>query len=104
MVLAFHRSSRPPRHGAPGGASPTRGTGAMDTGRIDAFSDGVLAIVITIMVLGLVQPEAATFESFFATTGLGLLSYLLSFVYVGIYWNNHHHMFQVADRVDGRVL
>ncbi|MEU2944203.1 TMEM175 family protein [Nocardiopsis alba] len=76
----------------------------MDTGRIEAFSDGVLAIVITIMVLGLVQPEAATFESFFATTGLGLLSYLLSFVYVGIYWNNHHHMFQVADRVDGRVL
>ncbi|MET9782603.1 TMEM175 family protein [Nocardiopsis alba] len=76
----------------------------MDTGRIEAFSDGVLATVITIMVLGLVQPEAATFESFFATTGLGLLSYLLSFVYVGIYWNNHHHMFQVADRVDGRVL
>lgn len=76
----------------------------MDTGRIEAFSDGVLAIVITIMVLGLVQPAAPTFESFFATTGLGLLSYLLSFVYVGIYWNNHHHMLHAAGKVSGGVL
>jgi uncharacterized membrane protein len=75
----------------------------MRKGRIEAFSDGVIAVLITIMVLELRAPTG---------TGLGalrplvpdLLSYLLSFVMLGIYWNNHHHLLQVVDAVDGRVL
>ena len=69
----------------------------MRTSRLEAFSDGVLAIIITIMVLELKIPEGHSFagqEGLVLTTGLGLLTYLLTFVYVGIYWNNHHHMFQ----------
>jgi uncharacterized membrane protein len=79
----------------------------MRSSRLEAFSDGVLAIIITIMVLELKLPEASdghSFHAFFHTTGLSLLTYLLSFVYVGIYWNNHHHMFQIVDDVDGVVL
>ncbi|MBL7495701.1 DUF1211 domain-containing protein [Frankia sp. CNm7] len=76
----------------------------MKTSRLEAFSDGVLAIIITIMVLELDTPEGHDFESLWRTTGHGLLTYLLSFVYVGIYWSNHHHMFQLADRVTGGVL
>ncbi len=76
----------------------------MQSSRLEAFSDGVLAIVITIMVLELKLPEQHTFTAFFHTTGQSLLTYLLSFAYVGIYWNNHHHLFQVADKVDGLVL
>jgi uncharacterized membrane protein len=76
----------------------------MSTGRLEAFSDGVLAIIITIMVLELKVPEGHTFSNLIHTTGWGLLSYLLSFVYVGIYWNNHHHMFQLVDHVSGGVL
>ena len=76
----------------------------MRTGRVEAFSDGVLAIIITIMVLELHQPKYPTFASLLHTTGSSLLSYLLSFVYVGIYWTNHHHMFQLTDRVTGGVL
>jgi uncharacterized membrane protein len=73
------------------------------TGRIEAFSDGVIAILITIMVLELPKPTSGTW------TALGhdypvLLAYVLSFVYLGIYWNNHHHMFQVVTRVRGGVL
>ncbi len=66
----------------------------MRTSRLEAFSDGVLAIIITIMVLELKVPEGHTFSDLVHTTGVGLLTYLLTFVYVGIYWNNHHHMFQ----------
>jgi uncharacterized membrane protein len=71
--------------------------------RLEAFSDGVLAIIITIMVLELRVPDEPTWR------GLGsvlptLLSYLLSFVYVGIYWNNHHHMIHLASRVNGAIL
>ena len=76
----------------------------MRTSRLEAFSDGVLAIIITIMVLELKVPEGHTFSDFFHTTGSSLLSYLLSFVYVGIYWNNHHHMFQLVPRIMGGVL
>jgi uncharacterized membrane protein len=71
--------------------------------RLEAFSDGVLAIIITIMVLELHVPDEPTWR------GLGsvlptFLSYLLSFVYVGIYWNNHHHMIHLASRVNGAIL
>jgi uncharacterized membrane protein len=77
----------------------------MRTSRLEAFSDGVLAIIITIMVLELHEPDgrrpnlAELWHS-----GPGLFSYLLSFVYVGIYWANHHHMFQVTEYVTGGVL
>ena len=78
----------------------------MQSSRLEAFSDGVLAIIITIMVLELHLPEhhGKTFSEFFDQTGPNLLSYLLSFVYVGIYWSNHHHLFQVVEAVDGVVL
>jgi uncharacterized membrane protein len=76
----------------------------MRTSRLEAFSDGVLAIIITIMVLELKVPEGHEFADLVHASGLGLLSYLLSFVYVGIYWNNHHHMFHVVRRISGGVL
>jgi uncharacterized membrane protein len=75
----------------------------MSTNRLEAFSDGVLAIIITIMVLELKVPEEPTLESL-GGSAVGFLTYLLSFVYIGIYWSNHHHMFQVAQHVDGVVL
>jgi uncharacterized membrane protein len=74
------------------------------TSRLEAFSDGVLAIVITIMVLELQVPHGHSFADLLHDTGVGLLTYLLSFVYVGIYWNNHHHMFHLVERVSGGVL
>ena len=76
----------------------------MRTGRLEAFSDGVMAIIITIMVLDLKVPEAPRFADLVHTTGGGLLTYLLSFVFVGIYWNNHHHMFHLVKQVGGGVL
>ena len=76
----------------------------MPTGRLEAFSDGVLAIIITVMVLELNVPEGASLHDLRETTGIGLLTYVLSFIYIGIYWNNHHHMFQIVDHVDGTVL
>ena len=76
----------------------------MKTSRLEAFSDGVLAIIITIMVLELKVPEEHSISSLLNTTGIALLTYLLSFVYVGIYWNNHHHMFHLVRRVSGSVL
>jgi len=76
----------------------------MPTNRLEAFSDGVLAIIITIMVLELRTPEGFDLAALWHTTGLGLLTYLLSFVYVGIYWNNHHHMLHLAQKVSGGVL
>ena len=76
----------------------------MPTGRLEAFSDGVLAIIITVMVLELNVPEQPTLTALRDETGVGLLTYVLSFVYIGIYWNNHHHMFQIAQYVDGSVL
>ena len=78
----------------------------MRTGRLEAFSDGVLAIIITIMVLEIHVPEEPTLggEHGLAGSATGLLTYLLSFIYIGIYWNNHHHLFQLTRRVSGRVL
>ncbi len=76
----------------------------MPTSRLEAFSDGVLAIIITIMVLELKVPEGKTLADLWHSTGSSLLTYLLSFVYVGIYWNNHHHMFQLVRQIHGGVL
>ncbi len=76
----------------------------MRTSRLEAFSDGVLAIIITIMVLELKVPEGHDLSALVHTTGVGLLTYLLTFVYVGIYWNNHHHMFHLVRQVSGGVL
>src|SRR3954447_17186630 len=75
----------------------------MRSNRLEAFSDGVLAIIITIMVLELQVPEGPTLHDLEGSF-TGLLTYLLSFVYVGIYWNNHHHMFHLVRRVSGGVL
>ena len=75
----------------------------MRTSRLEAFSDGVLAIIITIMVLELRVPHEPTLEAL-GSSATGFLTYLLSFVYVGIYWSNHHHMFQLVERVNGSVL
>ena len=75
----------------------------MKKGRLEAFSDGVFAIIITIMVLELKVPHGEHFDALLPLWPV-FLSYVLSFVYVGIYWNNHHHLFQACDRVSGAVL
>ena len=75
----------------------------MTTSRMEAFSDGVIAIIITIMVLELRPPHEVTLASLRPLIPV-FLSYLLSFVFLGIYWNNHHHLLHAAERVDGRVL
>ena len=75
----------------------------MTKGRIEAFSDGVIAILITIMVLELKVPQEATLVALLPLVPV-FLSYALSFVFLGIYWNNHHHLFHAIHRVDGRVL
>jgi uncharacterized membrane protein len=79
------------------------GGNGMKPDRLIAFTDGVLAIVITIMVLELPVPHGADWASFRPEITL-FGAYALSFVNVGIYWNNHHHMLQSARRVDGRAL
>ena len=75
----------------------------MSKGRLEAFSDGVMAIIITIMVLELAVPEG---DDLAALRGVlpTLVGYTLSFVFLGIYWNNHHHLLQTARQVTGRVL
>jgi uncharacterized membrane protein len=75
----------------------------MSKGRLEAFSDGVLAIIITIMVLELKVPEGGNWESLKQILPK-FLAYIFSFIYVGIYWNNHHHLFQAVKRVNGSVL
>jgi uncharacterized membrane protein len=75
----------------------------MHKGRIEAFSDGVIAIIITIMVLEIKVPHGHDLAALAPLLPV-FLSYVLSFVYVGIYWNNHHHMFQAVKHVDGSVL
>ena len=76
----------------------------MRTSRLEAFSDGVLAIIITIMVLELETPEEPTLDALWSATGPSFLAYVLSFIYIGIYWNNHHHVFQLVEHVNGSVL
>jgi uncharacterized membrane protein len=75
----------------------------MNKGRIEAFSDGVIAIIITIMVLELKTPHSTTLQALRPLLPTAL-SYVLSFVYVGIYWNNHHHLFHAVKQVRGGVL
>jgi len=78
-------------------------TFSMTTSRLEAFSDGVIAILITIMVLELRPPHETTIESLRPLIPV-LLSYLLSFVFLGIYWTNHHHLIHAAQHVNGSVL
>ncbi|MCQ9164794.1 TMEM175 family protein [Arthrobacter sp. STN4] len=75
----------------------------MEKNRLEALSDGVLAIIITIMVLEFKTPGTADWAGL-ASILPSLLSYLLSFIYIGIYWNNHHHMIKLADGVSGGIL
>ena len=74
----------------------------MTKARLEAFSDGVIAILITIMVLELHIPHEATWSALGPLVPI-FLTYVLSFVFLGIYWNNHHHMLHAADRINGRV-
>src|SRR5438046_6506350 len=92
---------RGPRH-AP--AAPRRGYArAVSKARLETFSDGVIAILITIMVLELHTPAGTSWHALGHELPV-LLAYVLSFVYLGIYWNNHHHMLAAASRVSGRAL
>jgi uncharacterized membrane protein len=75
----------------------------MSKGRLEAFSDGVMAVLITIMVLDLKVPNGSDWEAVRPLIPL-VLMYVLSFVFLGIYWNNHHHMLHAADKVGGTVL
>ena len=75
----------------------------MSKGRLEAFSDGVLAVIITIMVLELKVPHGADLAAL-APLVPTFLSYVLSFIYVAIYWNNHHNMFHAVERVTGGTL
>jgi uncharacterized membrane protein len=75
----------------------------MSKGRLEAFSDGVIAIIITIMVLELKVPRGANFVALRPLIPV-FLSYVLSFIFLGIYWNNHHHLLQAVQRVNGHIL
>ena len=88
------------RPAVPHAAAP--GTG-MGSNRLEAFSDGVFAIIITIMVLELKVPHGTDWAAL-APLAPVMLSYVISFVYIGIYWNNHHHLFQAVEQVGGGVL
>jgi TMEM175 potassium channel family protein len=75
----------------------------MNKGRLEAFSDGVIAIIITVMVLGLTVPHRGDLGSLVRLAPV-FLSYVLSFIFLGIYWSNHHHMLQAARQVNGAIL
>ena len=75
----------------------------METNRLEAFSDGVLAIIITIMVLELKVPHGSDLTALKPLLPV-FLSYVLSFVYLGIYWNNHHHLLKAATRINGAIM
>ncbi|MBS0557210.1 MAG: DUF1211 domain-containing protein [Proteobacteria bacterium] len=75
----------------------------MEKGRLEAFTDGVIAVIITIMVLELKPPHEATLPALLANWPV-FASYVLSFIYVAIYWNNHHHLMHLAERINGRVM
>ena len=76
----------------------------MNKTRLEAFSDGVLAIIITIMILEIKVPEGAPDFSALQKLFPIFISYVLSFIYIGIYWNNHHHMLQSTSKVNGKIL
>jgi uncharacterized membrane protein len=80
-----------------------QGQGESETGRLEAFSDGVIAVIITIMALELKPPESYTFDSLCDRLP-ALLFYILSFTFVGIYWNNHHHLLRAARRISAGVM
>src|SRR4029453_14387853 len=75
----------------------------LGTGRVEGVSDGVMAVIITIMALELRAPEGATLEAVRARLP-GLLVYVLSFTIIGIYWNNHHHLLRAAERISGAAM
>ena len=75
----------------------------MKSQRLEAFSDGILAIIITIMVLEFTVPDGSSFRELKFLLPK-IISYLLSFIYVGIYWGNHHHIFQIIEKVNGKLL
>src|ERR1700752_2666864 len=75
----------------------------MGKGRLEAFSDGVIAVILTIMVLELKVPQGESFRAL-APVAPTFLVYVLSFIYVGIYWNNHHHMLHACSKVTGAIL
>jgi uncharacterized membrane protein len=75
----------------------------MNTARLEAFSDGVIAILITIMVLELKVPHGTDWEALRPLIPV-FLTYVLSFVFLGIYWSNHHHMLQATDQINGKIL
>lgn len=75
----------------------------MNTGRLEAFSDGVIAVALTVMVLGIQVPEHTGLKALQPLVPQ-FLTYVLSFVYIGIYWSNHHHLLQAAERVSGPAL
>lgn len=75
----------------------------MNKNRVEAFSDGVLAIIITIMIIELKAPHENSFNALIPLIPV-ILSYILSFMYIGIYWNNHHHLFQAIKTINGSVL
>src|SRR5690349_16618940 len=76
---------------------------AMPKTRLEAFSDGVIAVIITIMVLEMKVPHGADFASLEPLVPV-FLAYVLSYVYVGIYWNNHHHLMHAVERINGAIL
>jgi uncharacterized membrane protein len=76
---------------------------ALDKGRLEAFSDGVIAVIITIMVLDLRVPHGSDLVAL-RSVGPTFLAYVISFVNVGIYWNNHHHLLRAAEGIDGRAM
>lgn len=75
----------------------------MNKNRVEAFSDGVIAVIITIMVLEMKIPHSASFAALKPVLPV-FLCYILSFIYVGIYWNNHHHLFQLVEKINGKIM
>jgi len=75
----------------------------MTSERLEAFSDGVLAIIITVMVLELEPPHETTLDALYEMFPV-FISYIVSFLYIGVYWNHHHQLFKIADKIDGAIL
>jgi len=90
-------------HERPSAHSPARTPPEMSSARLEAFSDGVLAVIITIMVLELRPPPSADLAALESLIP-GLLIYVLSFAFIGVYWNNHHHLLRATRRISGGVM